>query len=659
MKLRPVRIVTPSPSPVLVEWSAHSKAVNALALVGDRILTAGEDSVVAIWSLEGERLGTLDGISKPINALAWDGDHLVTGGDDHAVCLLELPNFEIANRFEGHTAYVRDVAISGQTAVSVSEDKTMRIWNLQTGECLVCEPHKEMPAAVTIWGDVAVSTDRTNNLLRWDLHTGAALEPIYEVSSLVAWAGNTFMEMPNATGVGHRKSPNQLHAHGDSLYSGGMALIRWDRETREEVARKDHPWPIETIAINPLGCFTGAFSLWWLDPITLEKRKMLPGPKGGIRSMAIDAERQIAVLGGAKGDVRVLKLDLDAAVDPHADGIRTFALGARYAATGDGDNTVALWDLETGLPTVSIEHFQESGSRELAFCKPDRVVIMRRDAEHGLGLCDTETGDLLRTITLKQDSGQPRGPHSIAVLSGGNRALVGHLGEGFIEYDLVGDNHRVLDGWTSQVRAIALALDETHAVTTAYCGERKRKDFSERLESRHRIQGWDLRSGDLIWTVTATPRNYLSYSIVIGERLVHPGHDDTEMVIVRDIRTGAELWRTGAETYEGMALDDSRALLLLDEDEILVLDIHAEQAPEELDIRKLRDRASGLVAGGGHVAYRSSEGVSLLDRETLEEVAHWEKEGVQSVAFHRDDTRLIATDSDGLLHVLLLERDTL
>jgi hypothetical protein len=81
---------------------------------------------------------------------------------------------------KGHSASVYGVAVTpdGKRAVSASRDKTLKVWDLDTGRALrTLEGHSASVSgvAVTPDGKRAVSASEDNTLKVWDLETGLAL----------------------------------------------------------------------------------------------------------------------------------------------------------------------------------------------------------------------------------------------------------------------------------------------------------------------------------------------------------------------------------------------------------------------------------------------------------------------------------------------------
>jgi WD40 repeat protein len=70
-------------------------------------------------------------------AVTADGRTAVSGSDDRTVRVWDLPGGRCTAVLEGHTGWVRSVAVTadGRTAVSGSDDRTVRVWDLPGGRC--------------------------------------------------------------------------------------------------------------------------------------------------------------------------------------------------------------------------------------------------------------------------------------------------------------------------------------------------------------------------------------------------------------------------------------------------------------------------------------------------------------------------------------------
>jgi platelet-activating factor acetylhydrolase IB subunit alpha len=74
-------------------------------------------------------------------------------------------------KLEGHDNWVRDGALmaNGQYVISVSDDQSMRIWQLETGKCLRTYPniHKTMVSAITLASPLLATGSEQGEIKLW------------------------------------------------------------------------------------------------------------------------------------------------------------------------------------------------------------------------------------------------------------------------------------------------------------------------------------------------------------------------------------------------------------------------------------------------------------------------------------------------------------
>ena len=127
----------------------------------------------------GRLLRTLTGHSHWVQAVevTADGKRVISGSDDNTVKVWNLETGEEQFTLSGHSGYVRAVAVTadGTRVISGSYDNTVKVWNLETGE----EPstltgHSSLVEAVAVTADgkrvISGSWDKTVKV--WNLDTG-------------------------------------------------------------------------------------------------------------------------------------------------------------------------------------------------------------------------------------------------------------------------------------------------------------------------------------------------------------------------------------------------------------------------------------------------------------------------------------------------------
>jgi WD40 repeat protein len=101
---------------------------------------------------------TLDDHESGINCMALSNDStvLATGSDDHTIRLWSTKTtpVECLSVFSGHTDYITDMLIYENYLVSGSSDKTIRKWDMTTGQCMfISSGHESLVKRITCTGN--------------------------------------------------------------------------------------------------------------------------------------------------------------------------------------------------------------------------------------------------------------------------------------------------------------------------------------------------------------------------------------------------------------------------------------------------------------------------------------------------------------------------
>ena len=249
-------------------------------------------------------------------------------------------------KLEGHTAWARSVAVSpdGKWAVSGSSDSTVKIWDLETGECrATLEGHEDEVNCVAVTPDgkrvLSASDDKTIRV--WGAQTGR---------QLAICEGHTSHVLSVTA------ASNSQHALSGST---DRTLKLWDINSGRRLKTiQGHNDGVFSVAVNPdgthaiSGAYNGELKYWRLE--TEECLATLPGHASIVKSVEITPDGRYAVSGADDQTLKLWDLETAACVwelEGHRDDIHSVSIspdGALIASTGFLDWTVRLWDLKSG-----------------------------------------------------------------------------------------------------------------------------------------------------------------------------------------------------------------------------------------------------------------------------------------------------------------------
>jgi WD40 repeat protein len=153
---------------------------------------------VRLWDVQGSRLASsLSELSEPCSSMSFgaDGRLYISSWDKTALIVRLDEQFAFVSRvkLEGHTSWVNDILPlpSSNQCVTCSDDKSVRVWDCRTGECVVAlTEHTAAVKALALGpnGCVFASASYDQSVILWTCDTFAVVRRIqfpHRVQSLV------------------------------------------------------------------------------------------------------------------------------------------------------------------------------------------------------------------------------------------------------------------------------------------------------------------------------------------------------------------------------------------------------------------------------------------------------------------------------------------
>ena len=177
----------------LIKTVDLKKGIFSIAYSPDNVTFAYETSGGNVWLLDvntGESNETpLIGHTESISSLDFnrDGSILASGSYDRTIRLWNVDTGNLRETLEGHTDGVQHVAFSptGFILASASDDGTIRLWDIKTGDVIkILDGHAERirHVAFSPTGLILASTKGDGAIRLWDIKTGEPLKTITPAS---------------------------------------------------------------------------------------------------------------------------------------------------------------------------------------------------------------------------------------------------------------------------------------------------------------------------------------------------------------------------------------------------------------------------------------------------------------------------------------------
>jgi WD40 repeat protein len=218
-----------------------------------KILASGSwDGTIKIWNTStGQLIRTLSGDSINVSSVAFspDGKTLASGGQDKTIKIWNTSTGQLVRTLSGHSDQVNSVAFSpdGKILASGSQDKTIKIWNLSTGQVVrtlsgvdrriegVDRRIEEGVNSVAISpdGKILASSGNWDKTIRiWNLSTGQVIRTL--------------------SGDSDRVTSVAFNPDGKILASGGDNGIKiWNLATGQEISiLKSHTGLVNLVAFS-------------------------------------------------------------------------------------------------------------------------------------------------------------------------------------------------------------------------------------------------------------------------------------------------------------------------------------------------------------------------------------------------------------------------
>lgn len=283
--------------------------------------------------------------------LQFDDNILATGSYDNTIKIWDIETGECLRTLTGHTLGIRALQFDDTKLISGSLDKTLRVWNWRTGECIsTYQGHIEGVIAVHFEGNVLASGSIDRTVKIWN-----------------------FSDKSTFCLRGHKDWVNavRVDAASRTVFSASddCTVRLWDLDTRRTIrVFEGHVGQVQQVTLMP--------AEYEPDDIDLEDDE---DATSSISSPSLDIHTPIP----------------HPSTDSYASWPDSRPRPPRYMLTGALDSTIRLWDITTGKCLKTLFGHVE-GVWALA---ADTLRVVSGAEDRMIKVWDARTGKYEKTFT--------------------------------------------------------------------------------------------------------------------------------------------------------------------------------------------------------------------------------------------------------------------
>ncbi|MHA1343910.1 MAG: WD40 repeat domain-containing protein [Promethearchaeota archaeon] len=302
---------------------------------------------------------------------------------------------ELFKSFKAHDGYIRSIVVTpdGNFFISGSDDKTIKIWELLTGnyfETLTKHTHDIECLTISQDGKYLFSGSNDLNIMMWDIKNSKLIKTIeraiYEPVSIATSPEGNFL----------------------AIATNAPYIEVWDWSTGRIVRKLEgHDWFVPTITFSTNGksIISGSedetIKIW--DLLTGKLQKTLTGHENTVFSLATTLDGKYLISSSADETIRIWSSHdwglVNVLKSKDFSNSLVISPDSRFIIAGLQNKTIEIWDILNGILLRTLENHK--GSIESMAISPDGKYIISGDSKGFINIWNFQK--ILENLQISQD----------------------------------------------------------------------------------------------------------------------------------------------------------------------------------------------------------------------------------------------------------------
>ncbi|KAI9279373.1 WD40-repeat-containing domain protein [Sporodiniella umbellata] len=159
----------------LATLEGHTDFIKSLVLVGNSLFSGSSDCFLRRWDINSLECTAAEKKHKrPIESLAVsvEGKFVYSASSDGSIFKWDIEKMEIAKTYTGHETSIYCIRVWEDDLWTASADKTVRRWNIESGNVDMVLTHVDCVKSLAIMGPYVVTGARNDDIYVWDIASG-------------------------------------------------------------------------------------------------------------------------------------------------------------------------------------------------------------------------------------------------------------------------------------------------------------------------------------------------------------------------------------------------------------------------------------------------------------------------------------------------------